>query len=101
MRCATAMCASALLRLERREVELADRVFDQPAMVVAVEHLARDLRGRDERQLRDLGPDLLERARRLGLDLAPRVFEPALPVGLDLLLRALPLRLRRLARLRQ
>ena len=94
-----AATATSSLALQRREVEVADRVLDQLAVVVAVEHLAGHLRGRDERELGDLGADLLERADRLGLDLLARLLEPALPVGLDLLLGALALRLGDLARL--
>src|SRR5581483_11008438 len=71
--------------LQHREVEVADRLLDQLAVVLAVEHLPRHLRGRDQRQLADLGPDLLERALRLGLDLPLRLLEPALTVGLGLL----------------
>ena len=70
-------------------------------MVVAVEHLAGHLRGRDERQVGDLGADLLQGARRLGIDQLACFLEPALAVGLDLLLRALSLRVCDLARLRQ
>ena len=95
MRCETA--TSVCSGLERGEVELADRVLDQLAVVVAVEHLAGHLRGRQQRQLGHLGADLLERADRLGLDLLARVLEPALPVGLGLLAGALALRVADLA----
>ena len=98
MRWATAIYLAALA-LQHGEVEVGDRVLDQPAVVVAVEHLAGHLRGRDERQVGDLGADLLERARRLGLDLLARLLEPALAVDLDFLLRAFTLCVRDLARL--
>ena len=68
-------------------------------MVGVVEHLAGDLGGRDERQVGDLGADLLERAMRLGLDLALRLLEPPLAVGLGLVLDALTLRVGDPARL--
>ena len=64
--------AQIRLLLQHGEVELADRVLDQAAVVVAVEHLAGHLRRGDQRQVGDLGADLLERALRLGLDLALR-----------------------------
>ena len=57
--------------LQRREVELRDRLVDQAALVLGVEDLAGDAGGRRERQVGDLGADLVERALRLGLDLAP------------------------------
>ena len=79
--------------LQHREVEVGDRLGDEAALVLAVEHLAGDLGGGDERQLGDLAPDLLERALGLGGDLAPRLLEPALAVDLRLLLDALALRL--------
>src|SRR5437660_10708429 len=85
--------------LEHREVELGDRVVDQAAVVLVGEHLARDLRGGRERQLRDLAPDLLERALRLGRDLAPRLLDPAFALLLGLLLHAALHRLGHLARL--
>src|SRR5262249_23073230 len=85
--------------LERGEVEVADRVLDQPPVIGVVEHLARDLRGRLERQLGDLVADLLESALRLGLDLPPCFLEPSLAVGLRLVLDALPLRVGDAARL--
>ena len=77
--------------LQHGEVEVADRVLDQLPVVVAVEHLAGHLRGGDERQLGDLGADLLERALRLGVDLLLRLLEAPLPVGLGLLADALAL----------
>ena len=76
-------CSSA------REVEVPDRVLDQRAVGVAVEPLPRDLLGGGERELGDLGADLLERPGRLGLDLPARLLEPALAVGVRLLLDAL------------
>src|SRR5581483_8968805 len=81
---------------ELREVEVADRVLDQPALVGAVERLADDLLRRRERQVGDLAADRLERALRLGLDLLADLLEPALPLALCLFLHPL---LHRLARL--
>src|SRR5918996_1671117 len=57
------------LLLERGEVELGDRLVDQTPLVVGVEDLAGDARGRREGQLGDLAPDLVERALRLRVDL--------------------------------
>src|SRR5438552_15911329 len=99
MRCAAAM--SALLAFEQREVEVGDRLFDQPAVILVVEDLAGHLRRRDEREVGDLGTDLPERSLRLGLDLPPSLLEPALPVDLDLVLRALALRVGDAARVGQ
>ena len=85
----------------RGEVELAERLLDEPLLVVVVEHLARDLLGRHHRQVGDLAADVVERAlaRRLdvalgvcrvgfGEDLLAALFGLAL-VGLGRLARAL------------
>src|ERR671937_3240943 len=98
-RAATCEASGRGASLEHREVELGDRLVDQPAVVGVVEHLPRHLRGGDEGQLGHLGADLAEGAVRLGLDLAPRLLEAALPVGLGLLLDPLALRVRDPARL--
>src|SRR5215210_8898012 len=86
-----ALPAGALL--QNREVELADRVLDQPAVIFARQHLPRHLARRLKRKVCDLGADLLEGAPGLGLDLLRRLFETALPVGLELVAEPLPLRL--------
>src|SRR5437867_2459658 len=89
MRCATATASAppraALHRLlEAREVERADRVGDQLAVAGRVERPADDARGGLERQVGDLGPDLVERPCRLGGDLLARFLEPALALLLGL-----------------
>ena len=99
MRCATATRLSLLL--QRGEVELGDRLVDEPALVLGVEHLAGDARGRLEREVGDLGADQVERALRLGVDLALRLLEPARALDLGLLLHALDLRVGDLARVRE
>ena len=76
-----------------------DRLGDELAVALGVERAADDPRGGLEREVGDLGADLLERARRLGRDLLPRLLEPALPLGLGLLAHPLLHRLARLARL--
>src|ERR1044072_8998847 len=58
------------LARERREVELRQGVLDELALVVVGQRLARDLLGREDREVGDLVADLLARAPRLGLDLA-------------------------------
>src|SRR5215468_6904561 len=97
MRWATAIGLGRLL--QAREVEAGDRLFDQSLVALGVERAADHPRGRLERELGDLGADLLERARGLGRDLLPRLLEPALPLGLRLVAHALLHRLPRLARL--
>src|SRR5829696_1540325 len=82
------------LALQRREVELADCVFDQASLVGVVERLPRHLLGCDEREVGHLGSDLLERARRFRFDLLAGVLEPALPILLGLLADAFPHRVR-------
>jgi len=95
MRCAAAI--RLVVALQDAEVELADRLVDQAALILVVERLAGDLLGRDEAQLGDLGADRLERAPRLGFDLALRLLESPLSVGLGLLLDPLLHRLTDLA----
>ena len=83
------------LRLQHGEVELADRVLDQPAVVVAVEHLAGHLRvaisvrsATSER--------ICSSARCVSASIwRLRLLEAALAVGLGLLADALALRRRR------
>src|ERR671937_388840 len=65
--------------LQDGEVELRDRLVDQPPVVVPVEHLAGHLPGPPDGQLGPLGADLAERSVRLRLDLAARPLEPPLP----------------------
>src|SRR6185312_7107962 len=60
---------------ERGEVELLERLLDEPLLIVLVERLARDLLGREDREVGDLVADLLDRAPRLGLDVAPGLLE--------------------------
>ena len=91
--------AVSLPSLERGEVEPLDRLLDQAALVVGVEHLADDALGRLDGEVGDLGADLVDRARGLGLDLPARLLEPPLPLDLGLLLRALELGIGDLARL--
>src|SRR5581483_11485234 len=57
------------LLLQPREVERADRLRDELAVAVGVELLADDDRRRLEREVCDLGADLLERALPFGLGL--------------------------------
>ena len=68
-------------------------------MILLGEHAADDAARGRQREVGDLGADLLERAGGLGLDLLPRLLEPALAVGLRLLLRTRELRVGDLARL--
>src|SRR4029079_7547 len=82
------------LSLEDGEGEARDRLVDQAPLVGLVERLAGDLLRGDQRQLSDLGPDLLERPLRLGLDLAAGVLEAPLPVGRARLADAIPLGVR-------
>src|SRR5437868_5337494 len=83
---------SVLVGLELREIEVPDGALDQPAVVLAVEHLAGHAAGRHERERGHLGTDLLERTPRLRLDLAVGLLEAALAVLLDLVLGTLALR---------
>ncbi len=52
------------------EVQFAQRLLDQPALVGVVERLARDLLGGHDRQVGDLAADVVERALGRGLDVA-------------------------------
>src|SRR5258707_9567086 len=73
------------LARQRREVQLAQRLLDEAALVLLVERLARDLLGGEDRQVGDLVADLLDRAARLGLDVALGLLEQLLALGLGLL----------------
>src|SRR5579884_418820 len=86
---------------ELREVDVGERLLDQPALVGLGERLARDLLGGDQAEPADLVADLAERLVRRLVDLAPRLLEPPLPVGLGLLADALALRVGDAARLGQ
>src|SRR5215471_13667098 len=96
MRCATAKLGALL---QPREVEAGDGLFDQLVVALRVELATNAPRRGLEREVGDLGADLLERPRRLGRDLLPRLLEPALPFGLRLLAHPLLHRLPRLTRL--
>src|SRR5829696_295398 len=85
---------SRRLLFQAREVERVDRLVDQPPLVGVGQHLAGHLRRRDQRQVRDLGPNRAERPLRLRLDLALRLLEPAAAVLLELLAGAFAKRLR-------
>jgi hypothetical protein len=74
----------SLCALQNGEVEFADRLFDQAAVVLVVESLARHLRRRQQAELDDFDTDLLERTTRLGLDLLARLLQAPLAVGLEL-----------------
>src|SRR5438477_11647850 len=97
MRWATAIRLDRLL--EAREVQRADRVGDQLAIALGVERPADDARGRFDRELGDLGADLVESPRRLCGDLPARLLEPALPLLLGVVAHALLHRLARVPRL--
>src|ERR1700730_83200 len=73
---------------ERVEVELLERLLHEPALVLSVEGLARELLGRLHGELGDLAPDLRARPPRLDLDLAPGPLETLLTLGLDVLARS-------------
>src|SRR3954447_21742172 len=85
--------------LETREVEPGNRLGDELPVALGVERATDHPRGRLEREVGDLGSDLLERTRSLGGDLLPRVLEPALSLGLGLLAHPLLHRLPCLTRL--
>src|SRR6266566_4694001 len=93
MRWATAISPFSVVSLQHAEVELADRLVDQAALVLVVQRTPRHLLGGEQAELGDLGPDRLERSPRLGFDLALCLLEPALAVGLGLVLDAPQLRL--------
>src|SRR5206468_1791004 len=82
--------APALPARERGEVELGQRLVDEPALVVLGERLARDLLGRGDRQAGHLRADLLDRPAGLLLDVAARLLHellaPAPGLGDGLLL---------------
>ena len=67
-----------------REVDLGQRLLDQPLVVVVVERLAGHLLGREHGQVGDLLADLLQRAPRLGLDVLARGGDQLLALGLAL-----------------
>src|SRR5215218_3709904 len=52
----------AALPAELAEVELAERLFDEAPLVVGIERLAGHLLGGQDREVCDLGADLLDRA---------------------------------------
>ncbi len=80
-----------------REVELRQRLFDEPTLVVLVEGLAGDRLGGGDREVGDLLADLLDGAAGLGLDVAAGLLQQLLTRLLGGL-EALTLRgLRRLA----
>src|SRR5829696_1264259 len=85
--------------LQHGEVEVADRLVDEAAVIRLVEHLPGDPGGGDDGELGDLRAQLLERAAGLGLDLLARVLDPALALGLELLAQAVALGVADAARL--
>ena len=87
MRCAAAMSLVAA-SLESREVEVSDRLVDEPPVVGGIEHLADDALRRVDCEVSDLGADLVERAARLRLDLLARLLEPPNAIRLGLVLDA-------------
>src|SRR3989304_6591053 len=84
MRCATAKSAP---RRQAVEVDLAQGRVDEAPLGVGVEHLARDLLGRDQGQLDDLAADLLDELSVLRLDRLLVLLEPALEIGTGLATR--------------
>src|ERR671921_2067624 len=78
------MSRSALLAREGREVQLGDGLVHQAALVLGGQRLARDLLGREDREVGDLGADLLDRAAGLGLDVLARLLEQLLAALLAL-----------------
>ncbi len=93
--------ATGVVLLQCGEVELGDRLVDEPALILCVEHLAGDAGRGLEREIGDLGANQVERALRLGVDLALRLLEPASAFRLGLLLHARDLRVRDLACVRE
>src|SRR5581483_5197322 len=88
-------CGGRSLRpapFELAEVDLGERLVDQPLLVGARERLARDLLGGEQAEPADLVADLAERLVRRLLDLAARLLEAALAVLLGLQADALALR---------
>ena len=81
--------APLVLRRESLDVGLFDRLLDQPALVVLVEDLARDLLGGEERQLDDVAADLLAQPGVLGGELLAVLLQLLLEVGVRALLRLL------------
>ena len=85
----------ALLAREGREVQLGHGLLDQAALVLGRQRLPGHLLGGQDREVGDLGADLLDRATGLRLDVLARLLEqllaalPALDdqVGLGLLAR--------------
>ena len=69
--------------LQRREVELVDRLLDEAALVGLREHLPGHLLGGLEREARHLGADLADGARGLGLDVPARLLDAPLPLGVE------------------
>src|SRR5215218_854787 len=93
-----ALGATLLGAGERGEVDLAQRLLDQAAVIAVVERLARDLLGRDDREVGYLLADLVERAAGLGLDVLARRGHQLLAVLLGRGLGLVHVRVGRLAR---
>ena len=79
--------SSGAPRRARAKSSSRERLLDEPLLVVLVERLARDLLGREDRQVGDLVADLLDRAARLGLDVAPGLLHQLLALDPGLLER--------------
>src|SRR5581483_10442629 len=77
---------------ELGEVDLRERLVDQPLLVGAGEGLLRDLLRRDQAEAADLVADLAERLLCRLVDLPARLLEAPLPVLLGLLANPLALR---------
>ena len=71
----------ALASTEDAEVEVAQGLLDEALLVGLGQRLARDLLGREHRQVGDLAADLVDRPAGLGLDVAAGLLEQALALG--------------------
>ena len=71
----------ALASTEDAEVEVAQRLLDEALLVVLGERLARDLLGREHRQVGNLATDLVDRAAGLRLDVTTGLLEQPLALG--------------------
>src|SRR5215210_396908 len=69
---------------EGGEVELGHGLLDEAALVVGRERLAGDLLGREDREVGDLGTDVLDRPARLRLDVLACLLEQLLAALLAL-----------------